>query len=289
MRLNHIYVPLTTTPPPRVSLEGTEAAEVSQAEEAKPTLLLDQLNESSLYVPGAPGAGKSTFCRWVAYLVACRSMPRLEVAPPEGYEEAFPTALRDRFPLLVRLRDFWDCLPTRPGRREMAAAELEEALSSWIDKKQLTGISGSDLASHLAHGSTLLILDGVDEVPLSHGDEQSLSSPREMLMSGLMDALPQWHGKGNRVRLTSRPYGLSEDSQRRLDLRSSSISTLTSELQSLLVRRWFHTLDEGEALRLLRDGEDGIKEWNRRIEVGEKIPDLGGANLREANLVDANL
>ena len=240
--LNHIYVPLTTIPPPEEHQQENKKVDLVQEKDKQPTLLLNQLNESSLYVPGAPGAGKSTFCRWVAYLVSYGKMPGLEISPPKGYAESFPNALHDRFPLLVRLRDFWDCLPTKAGCRNMVRVELEKALANWIDKKQFTGISGSDLSSHLEHGSVLLILDGVDEVPLSHGSERNPSSPREMLLSGLIDAIPYWHRRGNRLLLTSRPYGLNEDTQRRLHLRNSPISTLSTELQNLLVHRWFHTL-----------------------------------------------
>ena len=37
----------------------------------------------------------------------------------------------------------------------------------------------------------------------------TLEYPREALLSGLKDALPQWLKDGNRTPLTSRPYGLS--------------------------------------------------------------------------------
>ena len=46
-------------------------------------------------------------------------------------------------------------------------------------------------------------------------------------------------------------------------------------------------MDRDEALKLLRGGPHGIKEWNRR--QGEKIPDLSGADLSEANLRGADL
>jgi uncharacterized protein YjbI with pentapeptide repeats len=48
-------------------------------------------------------------------------------------------------------------------------------------------------------------------------------------------------------------------------------------------------MDRDEALKLLRGGEQGIAEWNRRRASGEKIPDLIGAGLRRANLSQADL
>jgi len=38
-------------------------------------------------------------------------------------------------------------------------------------------------------------------------------------------------------------------------------------------------MDLDEALKLLRGGEDGVKEWNRRRDEGEEIPDLIEAYL----------
>lgn len=44
-----------------------------------------------------------------------------------------------------------------------------------------------------------------------------------------------------------------------------------------------------EALELLRGGPDGIKEWNRRVEGGDKIPGLRGVNLGGSDLGDTEL
>ncbi|MCP4247319.1 MAG: pentapeptide repeat-containing protein, partial [bacterium] len=44
-----------------------------------------------------------------------------------------------------------------------------------------------------------------------------------------------------------------------------------------------------EAIELLRGGELGIKEWNRRRARKEPIPDLSNAPLHEAELQRADL
>ena len=49
------------------------------------------------------------------------------------------------------------------------------------------------------------------------------------------------------------------------------------------------TMDRDEALKLLRGGEEGIAEWNRRRAEGEEIPRLVDANLAGKALVGANL
>jgi uncharacterized protein YjbI with pentapeptide repeats len=43
-------------------------------------------------------------------------------------------------------------------------------------------------------------------------------------------------------------------------------------------------MDRDEALELLRAGERGVAEWNRRRRAGEKIPDLSRANLHGVDL-----
>jgi uncharacterized protein YjbI with pentapeptide repeats len=60
-------------------------------------------------------------------------------------------------------------------------------------------------------------------------------------------------------------------------------------------------MDRDEALKLLKGGEEGIREWNQRRQADEAIPDLSlsgvnlkgadlsGADLRNANLSDADL
>jgi len=48
-------------------------------------------------------------------------------------------------------------------------------------------------------------------------------------------------------------------------------------------------MDRDEALNLLKGGRDSIKEWNRRREFGEVIPDLSGAGLKDADLGGVNL
>jgi len=48
-------------------------------------------------------------------------------------------------------------------------------------------------------------------------------------------------------------------------------------------------MDRDTALKLLRAGEEGIREWNRRREAGEEIPELCSALLFQADLFHANL
>ncbi|MHC4698863.1 MAG: pentapeptide repeat-containing protein [Planctomycetota bacterium] len=48
-------------------------------------------------------------------------------------------------------------------------------------------------------------------------------------------------------------------------------------------------MNQGEALKLLTGGSEGIIEWNRRVEAGDKIPSLHGVNLGKSDLGDTQL
>jgi hypothetical protein len=212
-------------------------------------LLLSLLDQDSLYVHGGPGTGKTTFSRWVTWLTCNAFLPPVDVPSPDEYQETFPDSLRERLPLLVRLRDFWQLLPSA-GVQTVGQRGLEQALSDWVDDQRYPGVDGALVLAHLAHGSALLMLDGVDEVPPVHQDGDRPWYPREMLLTGLSEAVARWTKAGNRLLVTSRPYGLDGHQQQRLGLPAVPILGLDPPLQALLVRRWFVRLKEGVNLGL---------------------------------------
>jgi hypothetical protein len=256
--LNHIYTPLVTST--RSETEGRVASrprtkpndELLAEHREKPQLLLDLFHKKSLYVSGDPGSGKSTFCRWVTWLMCKGALPTMDgrLAPPELYREEFPSQLRGMLPVPVRLRDFWTHLPVPSGGRSLGLGGLEVALSKWLAELKPPGLEWACLKAHLDRGSAVLMLDGVDEVPsmLKAADREWY--PREMLLDVLARAVKGWTGAGNRVLVTSRPYGLVGEQQKRLGLEDAPIQGLDVELQALLVRRWFIVLMGGLDLGL---------------------------------------
>jgi len=189
VRINHVYVPLTTT---TAGDETGSGPGIRRFDREKPRLLLDLIGERSLYVSGAPGSGKSVLCRWLAWLACEGSLSGHEVEAPLEYRETLGDSLRHRLPLLVRLREFSPFLPATPGLRDLSQAELERALGAWMAAKRPPGLSWTDVEAHLGRGSALVILDGVDEVPLSQGEERQASHPRSLLLAGLAQAIPAW-------------------------------------------------------------------------------------------------
>ena len=117
--------------------------------------------------------------------------------------------------------------------------------TGWTARRR-GGLTGAPARAHLNAGSAFLLFDGLDEVPVSDTRDRVTVYPRDLLLSGLADALPDWQKAGNRILLTSRPYGLDEAGLHRLGLPSAPLEPLPEPLQDLFVARWFHTLDKAE-------------------------------------------
>jgi predicted MPP superfamily phosphohydrolase len=272
VKLARVYVPLITN---RRSDDAEKATFWKGAErraqdgEGKPQLLLDLFDRESLYVSGTPGSGKSTFARWVAWLCCEGQMPTHQFEGPEGYREEFPRSLQGRLPLLVKLREFHHQLPRAAGRRELTSAEFQESLAKWVESSKPGGLTWACVAQHLEDGQGLVIFDGVDEVPLEGGEGITVSYPREMLISGLADAVSEWHKKGNRLLITSRPYGLSMQDANRLGLTHAPIDRLDDKLQELLAHKWFAILKED-----LAEGEHLADEFRKNVSQRTDIQEL---------------
>ncbi len=286
-RLTHLYVPAIASGqerepgrsgdpemPQEVFLRGGKGEEL-------PPLLLDRLGRDSLYVSGDPGSGKSVFCRWAALAAVLGKVPDLPVTAPQGYSETLPEVLQGRLPLLLRLRALWEKLPAQPGHGERSRAQLEQAIYDWLAGHSPGGLDRQTARAWLEQGRVLLILDGVDEVPRSHGEGAAAWYPRAQLLSGLAAALPAWQSAGsdggNRVLITSRPYGLEETELHRLGLKQDRLAPLNDELQSLFARRWFTALEGAEA------GDAKAKDLTRHIAARRDI----GALLQNPMLLTA--
>jgi hypothetical protein len=209
------------------------------------------------------------FCRWAALATVLGKVPDLPVAAPEGYSETLPEALRGRLPLLLRLRALWERLPSQQGHGELSQSQLEQVLYDWLSEHRPGGLDGQIARAYLEQGRALLILDGVDEVPRSHGEGAAAWHPRALLLSGLAAALPAWQSAGSRVLVTSRPYGLEEAELRRLGLEQARLAPLNDELQSLFAHRWFTALEGPKAGAA--KAEDLTRHIAARRDIGELL------------------
>jgi len=142
-------------------------------------------------------------------------VPNHPVSLEYEFQERLPDGLRGRFPLLCQLREWAGHRECMIGNGHWTQAELEHSLATWINITRPGGLTWAAIQAELNAGRLLLVLDGVDEVP------ETLPGghlPRRNLIAGLADALPKWLPLGNRVLLTSRPYGLSDADRRRISL-----------------------------------------------------------------------
>lgn len=250
VNLRQVYVPaLVDRPAQPGKAESTEATEESEKQPAW-QLLLEAVGQSSLLVEGDPGAGKSTFCRWLCLQVMCDLAPSETVETPQSFVEVVPDALRKEL-LAVRipLRELQVPLCST-HRTQLNRDELEDLLGKCVDQYQHErGLSGAQVLQWLQAGRVLLTLDGVDEVPLEHGAEDARWEPRRVLLDALPGAVACWLKDGNRVMITSRPHGVDAVSRRRLEnagLRYTQLQPLPTELQDLLAQRWFVVVEQSK-------------------------------------------
>ncbi len=239
--LSHVYVPAVTQTTIRWSI-----AFMTPGVRSRIIPLLQRLDAESLYVPAAAGAGKSTFCRWAVLQSIAAGDLTHPVPAPEEFAEQVPANLGGRLPLLIPLREFHQDMDCGRGRRVWYRGQLEKAMAAWVDASRPPGLTGALLLAHLKAGSAFLLLDGLDEVPVSETRDGVTGYPRDLLLSGLAEALPAWLEAGNRVLLTSRPYGLDEAGLHRLGLPAAPLEPLPEPLRDLFVARWFHALGKEE-------------------------------------------
>ena len=252
--LPQVYVPAVTS-------AGMRGQDDTRSPDRTNSLLLELLGESSVYLPGDPGSGKSTFCRWVAYVVANGAVPAHEITPPEDLREALPETLHNRLPLLIPMRDFAshiDCSKAHWSRKD-----LENAILLWLKNATLSLVPET-FTRNLKQGNALLLIDGVDEVPETLGEGQATRYPRNALLTGLAAALPDWLKAGNRVLITSRPYGLNAAQRAQLDLETMQLLPLDGKGQQLFVSRWYAAADHSQWQSL---AEGLVKEMEGRQEL----------------------
>ncbi len=204
----------------------------------------------------------------MAWLACSGTLPEHPLTTVDEFIEKFPEKIKGRLPLLVRLRDFWHVL-IQVESPELSTAQFEKVMGIWFENKHPDGISWQDVQAHFANGNALIIIDGVDEVPMKAGIDDQAWCPRRRLLSGLYSAIPQWYSQGNRVLLTARPYGLNDSDVTRFGLRSAHIEDLPNAVQRLLAERWFYLAEES-----MDTARDKAAELFGHIDARDGLDDL---------------
>jgi formylglycine-generating enzyme required for sulfatase activity len=207
---------------------------------------------------GQPGGGKSTVLAFLAL-----SLAEAQPEYPSVRSETGLTRLGDTWntgallPIRVRLRDvvqnLWEGVP-----------ELQHSSLNDAERILLEGY----LNKHIDDGTALLLLDGLDEVPLD----------RLELIQSMLDDI---RTRKARMIITCRSFDYHNEPGRQLDLPELELQRFSESAQAEFVDRWY--------LELVRTGrrseaEARVKAANLKLALQEReeIADLAGTPLLSA-------
>lgn len=183
--------------------------------------------EKRLVLLGQPGSGKSTLVSFMAYCLVGEALAQAGVDDGANGVQARLKNLHDQgwtlpalLPARIILRDYAARgLPAGQGLWEFLAAELSRAKPSLADYLP-------ELERQLQRRGGLLLLDGLDEVPLAHQRRDQL---REAIKTFARDF------EKVRILVTSRPYACDANWQlpgfARADLLDFNAAQITSYIE----------------------------------------------------------
>ena len=195
-----------------------EAEELIEEKKAEKVELAQVAGKNKLtLITGMPGSGKTTFLRRLAVKMADDEAPATELA-------GLPT-------FFVPLEDLCASFPRGKPR---GADFLEKALQKTIVKYQC-GIDEPWIKDHMKRGQTVILLDGMDEIP-ARERQRCVEAIRLFVNKA---------GNPHKVVVTARPYAVDEKVLGGWDVRPTEILGLGREQVEGFVTRWF-TQVEGE-------------------------------------------
>ncbi len=186
---------------------------------SEPLPVVDLLREhSGLVILGDPGAGKTTFLKYVALLLALG----------RGEEVGLP----GRLPVLVPLSAYANALAK-------ADIPLKRFICSYFSDRDIEGPFEPLLESVLAGGRVLLLLDGLDEV---RAVEQ-----RKLVVDKVIDFFAAQRKAGNRFVLTSRIVGYRDVRPSAEGLGECTLLDFDLEETELFVGKWTAAVERAVA------------------------------------------
>ncbi len=242
MKLSAIYTALLT-----LSSETKEELilhEQGIERQAKRVSILEQLNQHArLVLMGDPGSGKSTFINFLAICLAGEALGQADVnlglltAPVPIEDEKEPQAQSwDHgvlLPVTVILRDF--AARGLPSRGETATAEhLWRFIVAELESASL-GDFAPALRQELIERPTILLLDGLDEVP-------SAQNHRQQIRDAVVDFTKTY--KQCRVLVTSRTYAYQKQDWRLPGFAETILAPFSDSQIRSFVENWYEHISE---------------------------------------------
>jgi len=206
-----------------LKLAGRALEEGGRLGEPGPVLDLLQ-GHDGLVVLGDPGAGKTTFLKYLALRLA---------ADATGWP-----GLADRLPILAPLSGYANRLDSEPG------LGLDEYLAGCFPEIEVRGL----FAAALGHGAALVLLDGLDEV--------AEPGMRQYVVDRVSDFYLAHRRQGNRFVLTSRIIGYRDVRPAAPGLAECTLVDFNDEEIGEFVERWTLALEtqaQGESSQVEQD------------------------------------
>ena len=216
---------------------SADEAEAMGQRLSEPTPVLDLLRQhDGLVILGDPGAGKTTFLKYLALRLAL------------GKGEALN--LGARLPVLLPLSAYANALATQD-------VPLDRFIAEYYRDRGVDLPIGSMLDEVLAQGGALLLLDGLDEV-------KDLAQ-RLPVVERVVDFITFQRQKGNKFVLTSRIVGYREVRPTAEGLAECTLVDLEDEDIALFVEQWTGALERAAR------GDTPVASWEAKRERQELL------------------
>ncbi|MCP4211779.1 MAG: SUMF1/EgtB/PvdO family nonheme iron enzyme [Halieaceae bacterium] len=245
------------------ALDTTEMEEI-QEEEAYRRLLVElrmarrervsaqeMLNRcDQLLLMGDPGSGKSTFSKYVAYVLA---KANLAEEPSPWLEQLSGWEQGALFPLRLELRDLAAFAATkgcRRGDRNLFRQYLTAMLAEW-------GVAGfeTELFKQMRNEGDpmLFLLDGLDEVP---------TKQRQLVVDVVNDLCR--HYKGHHYLVTCRPYAYIGQPWRLVGFKEATLAPFDAAQIEQFTGNWYGQLVKLERLKP-QEAQEGVARFQQEI------------------------
>ena len=251
--LEDVYTALDTTEMEAVQEETAYRALLADIRAAKKERIsaIDMLNRHPrLLLMGDPGSGKSTFTKFVAYVLA---QARLADNPQSWLERLQGWQHGPMLPIRIELRELAAYAREhgiKTGNVALFNRYLRHLLSEWEVAQfadELFQIIRKD------EGNVLFLLDGLDEVPTS----------QRQLVVDMVNKL-QERRKKQRYLVTCRPYAYIGQVWRLIDFKEATLAPFSSEQIAQFTRNWYAQLEKLGRLSK-KEAEKGAKDIQKEI------------------------